>query len=234
MPMRYGIYGRVKELLQAGVAGRIVSTRVFTLGHKTDVYWTNGVGGRARRSSWRGWKGTAGGGILVMNAVHFIDALLYATGLTVSEVYARGGTFASPAAVEDSIAVVTGYREHGTYGVVEASSCAVGSRGENTTWIHGTEGQIRITTSSLDVYTTRTIEGLQRETWQTVEDKDSATGANGRALLADDLARAAREDRKPFVPGEDGLEVTRIMLSAYRSMEEGRPIRIREPERGDS
>ncbi len=217
---------KARELLQGGTIGRIMSTRVHVMGYKTDEYWTHGVAGKARRSSWRGWYGTAGGGILIMNAVHFLDAMLYATGLTVQSVFALGGTYASPAAVEDSMAVSMGYVESNAYGVLEASSHAVGSRADNCIWIFGTEGQIRIT-DRLEVFTLLTSADIPAGVWQEIDVTDHVGRVTPRAFLMDDLAQAARDDRDPSVSGEEGLEVTRVMLTAYRSMREDTIVKLR-------
>ncbi len=220
LPMRFsGPVRMTRELLHGGMIGRIISTRVHVMGYKADEYWTHGVGGKARRSSWRGWYATAGGGILIMNAVHFLDAMLYATQLTVKSVYALGGTYASPAAVEDSIAVAMGYMESKAYGVLEASSHAVGSCGDNCIWIFGTEGQIRIT-DRLEAFASLSSADIPPGVWQEIDVKNYIGNVGPRAFLMDDLALAVRDDRDPAVSGEEGLAVTRIMLMAYRSMRE--------------
>ena len=226
LPMRCSPQVRkARELLHGGMIGRIMSTRIHVMGHKTDEYWTNGVGGKARRSSWRGWYGTAGGGILIMNAVHFLDAMLYATQLTVHRVYALGGAYASPATVEDSIAVALSYMESQAFGILEASSHAVGSRADNCIWIFGTEGQIRIT-DRLEAITTLSSADIPPGVWQEIDAVDHAEAVSSRTFIIDDLALAVRDDRDPVVSGEEGLTVTRIMLNAYRSMREGSPVDI--------
>lgn len=224
LPMRCSAQVRkARELLHGGMIGRIISTRVHVMGFKADEYWTHGVGGKAKRSSWRGWYATAGGGILIMNAVHFLDAMLHATQLTVQSVYAVGGTYASPASVEDSIAVSMSYMESGAYGILEASSHAVGSRGDNCIWIFGTEGQIRIT-DRLEAYTSLSSADIPPGVWHEIDADDHADPSGPRSFLMDDLAHAVEDDRDPAISGEDGLEVTRIMLEAYRSMRERTPI----------
>lgn len=70
---------RAKELLEAGVLGRLYSVRIQIRLRREREYWTGGFSGRSI-SDWRGRKDSAGGGVLIMNAVHALDSLLWLLG----------------------------------------------------------------------------------------------------------------------------------------------------------
>ena len=125
MGMRYGATTKLThDLIQAGAIGDFTSYLVRSIGMKDAKYWSNGVFGQAKRSCWRAYKGMAGGGILVMNAVHNLDALYYMTGATPVEVMAMGGNYSSRSALEDSMSLLIRFREHDSYGVCQAMSAA--------------------------------------------------------------------------------------------------------------
>ena len=69
-----------------------MNIRLPDVHNKVQDYYQRGVGGRARPSEWRGERATSGGGALIMNAIHQIDALRFATGLEVPGSAPSGST----------------------------------------------------------------------------------------------------------------------------------------------
>lgn len=210
-PSRYsGVAYKVKELLAQGVIGRIMYTKITTMGYKEQNYWERGVGGRARKSDWRRYLKTAGGGILIMNTIHDIDRMRYMLGYEVTGVYAQKGTFASPAEVEDLITVSIDYA-NGAIGYIESSSWAVG-RSSDPTRIYGTEGQISF--NPLKVYLNRKIGDYPQKEWFEPEIGEVRTG---RTPLVEDFVDAILSGKRPPITGEDGLKALEIVLGAYKS-----------------
>jgi predicted dehydrogenase len=175
------------------------------------------VGGRAKRSAWRAFKSQAGGGILIMNAVHNLDAMYYATGLKPVEVAAMGGTYTAKAAVEDTISILVKYHKNNAYGTCDAMSGAHGaSHTDNSTVIYGTKGTIRLG-DKLELFTSIEGEEYPAQKYTEIELDEY----NSRATIMDDFAMAILEDRQPTVTGEDGLMITDLILSSYRSLQSG-------------
>ncbi|HVG98176.1 MAG TPA: Gfo/Idh/MocA family oxidoreductase, partial [Chloroflexota bacterium] len=114
-----------RALVQAGAIGEIVNIRLPDVHNKVPDYYQRGVGGRARPSTWRGGKQTSGGGALIMNAIHQIDALRFVTGLEVSRVSAEWVSFTGLAEVEDMIAVLLRY-SNGAIGSIDTANYAPG------------------------------------------------------------------------------------------------------------
>ena len=227
MGMRYGATSVLThDLIKAGAIGDFTSYLVRSIGMKDAKYWSNGVFGQAKRSCWRAYKGMAGGGILVMNAVHNLDALYYMTGAIPTEVMAMGGNYSSRSALEDSMTMLVRFKQNSAYGVCQAMSAAHGaSHTDNSTFIYGTKGTIRFAGKNLELFTT--VEGLGYETgkWLTIEPEKKP---DARTLLVDGFAEAIWEDKTPFITGEEGVMITEMMLGAYRSMETGAPYFMKE------
>jgi UDP-N-acetyl-2-amino-2-deoxyglucuronate dehydrogenase len=213
-----------RELIEKGAIGDFSSYLVRSIGMKDAKYWSNGVFGMAKRSYWRAFKGMSGGGILVMNAVHNLDALYYITGVKPMEVMAMGGNYASRSALEDSISLLVRFDKNNAYGVCQAMSAAHGaSHTDNSTFIYGTQGTIRFAPRNVELFTT--VEGLGYETGKFVT-ISAESGKGGRDSLMDGFAQAILSDSEPFITGEEGLMITDLMLSAYDSMRLGQTVRL--------
>ena len=99
--MRYApAHDIAKRLVQAGAIGNIIGIRIQTLIDKSMTYWQSGYAGRSV-NPWRGIKQQAGGGVVLMNASHLLDAVMYVTGLKVTSVAADVGTLVANVEVED-------------------------------------------------------------------------------------------------------------------------------------
>src|SRR5829696_2607365 len=74
-----------RDLVAQGTIGQVVGTRIVFRGDKPASYWTSGYSGRVA-TDWRVKKATAGGGVLIMNAIHDLNTLRFITGLEVGRV----------------------------------------------------------------------------------------------------------------------------------------------------
>jgi len=63
---------RVKELIASGEAGEVQSAFASVLWHRTKEYYVN--------SHWRGFMATEGGGVMINQAIHTLDLLLWCCG----------------------------------------------------------------------------------------------------------------------------------------------------------
>ena len=232
MVMRYGASQRMaRELLQHGAIGRIVNIRLPDVHNKAPNYYQRGVGGRARPSDWRGWRAKAGGGALIMNAIHQIDVLRYITGLEVERVSAEWVSFTNLAEVEDMIAVLLRY-SNGAVGSIDTANYAPGGGESNPLRIYGSRGQIQMERGGLRVYLEEglhSVAGLPELTPGEWHDLKPESPGNPRTLLLDDYARAVMGGQDPPVTGEDGRRAIEIVLAAYASAGEGKAVTLPMP-----
>lgn len=63
---------RMKELVQSGECGKILTLRAVMAWHRTPEYYASGA--------WRGKKAAEGGGVLINQAVHTLDFMTYIAG----------------------------------------------------------------------------------------------------------------------------------------------------------
>lgn len=216
----------VKALIDGGAIGKIVGTRIVYRGDKPASYWTGGYSGRIQ-TDWRVSKAKAGGGAMIMNTIHDLNTIRYLTGLEAIRVYAESDTFTTPVEVEDYIAVTYRYA-NGAIGTLEAGSAIRGRDPlRDVDRIHGTTGQILLGNPPRIFVTEERPEGpgLRVGEWQEIPTPPrDPTG--GRKEIVDGFAHAVLTGQAPPVRGEDGRAVLEIVLAAYRSGEEHRPIML--------
>jgi len=225
MGMRYNpAMVMARKLIGQGAIGDFTSYLVRAIGFKDLKYWTNGVLGQAKRSCWRAFQGMAGGGVLIMNAVHNLDALYWVTQTRPTEVMAMGGNYGSASALEDSITLLMRMDKYNAYGVCQAMGTAHGAgHTDNSTVIYGTKGTIRFVGKGIELFTT--VSGLGYETGKFIP-VDCGPPVNDRKELMDNFAKAVFEDRAPDITGEDGLIITELIVSAYASMNSGQAVKL--------
>jgi len=213
----------IRTLIADGAIGKVVGTRIVFRGDKPASYWHGGYSGRIQ-TDWRVSKAKAGGGVLIMNTVHDLNTLRYMTGLEATRVYAEYDTYATPVEVEDYIAVTYRYT-NGAIGTLEAGSAIRGRDpvGE-VNRIYGEAGQITLGNPAR-IYVTREVAGLAAGAWQDVP-APPRDRAGGRAAIVDGFARAVLGGQAPPVRAEDGRAALEIIVAAYQSGQEHRPIAL--------
>ena len=223
-PLRYlPMVQKAKELIDGGLIGDIIGVRITNMGIKPPSYWGGGYTGRIR-SNWRASKEKSGGGVLIMNSIHDIDYVRYVTGLEADRVYSEYGTFLTPVEVEDFITVIIRYK-NGAIGLIEASSCLEGAprdksiRGDR---IYGSKGEL-IISDPLWVRTTEETEIGEANRWHQITPERRY---NYMTRFVEEFADAILSGRKPPVTGEDGRKALEIVVAAYKSRVEKKPVKL--------
>ncbi len=204
----------MRVLIAEGAIGTVTGTRIVYRGDKPESYWRSGYSGRIQ-TDWRPSKARAGGGILIMNAVHDLNTVRFVTGLEAQHVFCEYDTYATPVEVEDYLVATYRYT-NGAIGTLEAGSAIRGrdpSRESNR--IYGTTGQI-VFGNPPQVFVTKATSGLTAGTWQDVPIPQGARSGD-RAAIVDGFAQAVLTGQAPPVRGEDGRAALEIIVAAYRS-----------------
>lgn len=204
---------RAGELIRQGAIGDVIGTRIAFLGAKPAEYWHGGYTGRVK-DDWRTSKEKCGGGVLMMNSVHEIDAMLYITGLEVVRVYAETATLNTPVEVED-IACATLRYNNDAVGVVESVSCLADKVATRDS-VLGTKGQI-VFGDKTELFSLSGAAGLEPGKWHDIsipQDKPD------RAVFTEEFAQAVFSGASQApIGGEIGVTVQAIVDAAYASAE---------------
>lgn len=153
-------YAQARELVQTGAIGEVIGVRLQTLIDKRLDYWQVGYAGRSNHP-WRGQKALAGGGVVLMNTSHALDALRYVTGLEVVSVAGEIATQVAAVEVED-LAVATLKLSNGALGSLIAGAHIAGARRAEGFDVYGVRGQICLP----DPYGADPVRVFLREAWR--------------------------------------------------------------------
>ncbi|MEP6896556.1 MAG: Gfo/Idh/MocA family oxidoreductase, partial [Chloroflexota bacterium] len=169
--MRYApAHEPARDLIQAGAIGKIIGVRIQTLIDKSLTYWQTGYAGRSN-NPWRGIKAQAGGGVVLMNTSHILDAVGFITGLSVTSVSAEIGTLVADVEVEDTAAATLRF-DNGAIGSLMAGAHISGAHSEECCHIYGTLGQLRLPDpygpSPLQLYLQRAWDQYSADQWHSL------------------------------------------------------------------
>lgn len=207
----------MRRLVAGGAVGKVVGTRIVYRGDKPESYWHGGYSGRIT-TDWRTSKAKSGGGVLIMNTIHDLNALRFITGLEVVRVAAEYDTFTTPVEVEDYVAMTYRY-ENGAIGTLEAGSAIRGRDPvREVNRIYGDAGQILFGTPPR-IFSMAGMEGLAAGAWHDLP-VPSAGRSGDRAALIDGFAGAVLGGHPPLVSAEDGRAALQIALAAYQAGQE--------------
>ena len=225
--MRYApAHALAREFIQTGVIGNIVGIQIQTLIDKPRTYWQAGYSGRSV-NPWRGIKTQSGGGVVLMNTSHLLDALRYVTGLDVTRVSAEIGTLFASVEVED-MATATLRFNNGAIGSLIAGAHISGAYHEECCCIYGTEGQLRLpdpySSDPLQIYMKQSRGEFTAEQWHSIV----LAPVLVYQQAFEDFARAVATRGCVPISAQDARQVLAVVLAIYQSAAERRTITIPE------
>lgn len=217
-------YGQARELIRVGAIGQIIGVRIQTLIDKPAAYWQVGYSGRSA-SPWRGQKARAGGGVVIMNVSHQLDAIRYLTGLEVASVSAEVGTLTASVEVEDLAAATLRY-DNGAIGSLFAGAHLAGSMGSERLDIFGAQGQLRLP----DPYGDGPLQVFLRQGWGNIPANHWHTLPTVRisayAGAVEAFAQAVQLGKPAPTNGEDARRTLATVLAIYQAAAEKRTITL--------
>ncbi|WP_178945723.1 Gfo/Idh/MocA family protein [Kocuria sp. TGY1127_2] len=191
------------------------------------------------QDDWRGTWRTDGGGVLMTQAIHYIDLLQWFMG-DVQEVFGRVNTYkhGTNIEVEDS-AVATLVFATGAMATIQASTAASpalgaqvrvtgsnGSTAQLTEFPEGTDGRLDIWGEGESITSLLTHP-------ENVPPNASLSAINDHLIphhrsQLEDFVDALRQSRKPAITGSDSVRALKILLAIYESARTGAPVRLNE------
>jgi UDP-N-acetyl-2-amino-2-deoxyglucuronate dehydrogenase len=222
-----GPYQFARKLVKEHALGQIIGVHIQTLIDKPLDYWQSGYSGR-KISPWRGQRQHAGGGVLLMNTSHLLEAVGYITGLEVTQVTGATATLVAPVEVED-LAAATLIYSNGAIGSILAGAHLAGSQvGDERIHLYGTLGQLRLPdpygNGQLQVYLRQPWDGLKAEQWQSLP----APQTNVHRSAVEEFALAVTRGEIPSSNGRTASHVLATVLAVYHAANRQRMIRIKE------
>lgn len=209
---------KLKKIIDDGKLGRLIWTTTNALWYRTDEYYRSGA--------WRGTWEHEGGGVLINQAIHVIDLMLWLTGMP-TRVTAQTRTLNHSIEVEDAAVALLEYVDN-RLGLVQATVAAYPGYPERIE-IVGTRGSA--------VY----HRGEARLEWHIADPREdseeraeASSGASapmninaaGHIAAYQDFAEAVREKRAPLISGNEGRKSIALVQAIYDSARANAAISI--------
>jgi predicted dehydrogenase len=226
---------RVKQAIVEGKIGRPVLGTVNMLGWRDENYY--------KSDPWRGSWEHEGGGVMVNQAPHQFDVLLWLMG-DVDEVYGAWANLNHPyIEVEDTALAIVKFKNGALGNIIVSNSQRPGIYGKIQ--IHGSNGasvgvqpeggsMFVAGMSSIaeppinDLWTVPGEEGLL-EGW-IKEDTDFFNSIDATVYYIErqieDFLLALKENRDPLVTGEEGRKTVELFTAIYRSQRDDKVIKL--------
>ena len=204
---------KMREILASGVLGRLLTADVMLRCYRSDDYY--------RGDDWRGtWK-YEGGSVLVNQAIHYIDQLLWQVGSPAVPVGFHAN-LAHRGVIETEDTAVAALRfRNGALGTLEAT-CASNLGWESTLSYHGTEGSIDLRDDKPAKVSFRdpaVEERVRRELVEATAPRHDISGktyyGSGHLAQLADFVDAVRTRREPAVTIADAARTADFIFRIY-------------------
>lgn len=219
------ILRKAREIIEAGVLGRLVAVQGSAVYYKPDDYFNRAP-----------WRTRPGGGPILINLIHEIDNLRAICG-DVLGVQATASNAVRGFGVEDTVAITLRFTG-GALGTFLLSDAAASARSweqtsredaayptydEDCYLIAGTDGSLAIPTMRLKVYPGK------RSWWEpfAVSEVELAREDPLAGQLAH-FREVIRGEAAPLVSGRDALRTLRVVHAVGEAAATGRPVSIAE------
>jgi predicted dehydrogenase len=226
---------RVKQAIDDGKIGKPVFGTINMLGWRDKNYYD--------ADAWRGTWNMEGGGVLVNQAPHQLDILLWYMG-EISEVYGLWKNLNHPyIEVEDTAVAIVKFKNGGIGNIIVSNSQKPGIYGN--VQVHGENGaSVGVQTDGgamfvagmsnvleppvNDLWTVPGEENLL-EKW-VKEDSELFNSIDPTVYYMekqiDDFLQAIQNNTPPMVTGEDGKKTVELFTAIYRSTRDNRPVKF--------
>ena len=206
----------LKEAVDNGELGRLVLGDAYIKWHRPQGYYDS--------TDWRGTIKGDGGAALINQSIHTIDLLQWVMG-PVKRIYGKTATHTHKIEGEDVGLGILEF-ENLALGVIEGSTSIYPGFAQRLE-IHGEKGSIILESDEIKSWIIQGKEQVQPE-----GEKSDGTGASDPMAIGyikhkrqiQDMIDAIKEDREPFVNGEEGRKALEIVLGIYKSSKVAKPV----------
>ena len=210
---------KIRSAVEEKRFGRMLHGTVHVRWNRGEEYY--------RQAPWRGtW--AMDGGALMNQCIHSIDLLRWMLGDGVTEVMAYTDNLNHPYIQAEDLGLALVRFESGAYGVVEGTTNVYPKNLEETLYLFGEQGTVKIggtSTNNIDVWQfadqreeDAALQGLQEAT--------SNVYGNGHTAVYADMMDAIVHDRAPYIDAQAGRRALEMILAMYQSAATGMPVKL--------
>jgi len=207
-----------KKAADDGRFGVLTSASAYIKWYRDQAYYDS--------AAWRGTWSLDGGGALMNQSIHTVDALLYLAG-SAKRVTANTACLAHKnIEVEDTCIALVEF-ENGARGVIEASTCTWSKNGHPARiQLAGTEGSAFLADESFEIWDFKTPQPQDAEIRRTLmKGQEAGLGANDPTSINtyqhqrnfEEVVQAIAEGREPSTSATEARKSVELITAIYQS-----------------
>lgn len=180
------------------------------------------------RAPWRGtWE--QDGGALMNQCIHNIDLLRWMLGDEVSEVVGMTDRLKHDFIEAEDMGIALIKFKSGAYGIVEGTTDIYPKNLEETLYIFGEKGTVKVGGQSVNVIEKWCFSDMLDDpeiVKAEFHEQPPTVYGYGHTPLYKDVIEAVLEDRAPFVDAQAGKRALELVLAIYKSAAEGKSVKL--------
>lgn len=207
-----------KKAADEGRFGTLASASAYIKWYRDQAYYDS--------AGWRGTWALDGGGSLMNQSIHTVDALLYLAG-PVKSVQANTALLAHERIeVEDHCVAILEF-QNGARGVIEASTCTWSKDGHPArVQLSGTDGSVFLADEAFEMWDFRQEQSEDQEIKATLmKGQEAGLGANDPSAINfyqhqrnfEEVVTAIRNDRQPSTCASEARKSVEVITAIYES-----------------
>jgi predicted dehydrogenase len=211
-----------KKAADNGRFGTLTSASAYVKWYRDQAYYDS--------AGWRGTWALDGGGALMNQSIHTIDALLYLAG-PVKSVQANTACLAHTDIEVEDIAVAILEFENGARGVIEGSTCTWSKDGHPArVQLGGTEGSVFLADEAFEIWDFMNEAPEDKEVHaQLMQGAEAGLGANDPKAINfyqhqrnfEEVVNAIAEGREPSTCASEARKSVALIQAIYESAQNG-------------
>lgn len=208
---------KLKEIMDSGKLGEISHALCIVNWNRGQEYYS--------QAPWRGTK-ALDGGVLMNQAIHNLDLLLWYLGKPVEIVSMDATRFRNIEAEDVSSGVIR--FESGVLATVQASTTVYPKNYEESITIFGENGTVKIGGTNALYFKDLIIKGMTEEEAQEIIEsiEKDPWGVSGHQNILDDMIKSIQTDSIPAITGEAGKAALSLVIDFYKSASEKRILTV--------
>jgi len=211
---------KVREAVEQGRFGRLLHGAAHIRWNRGKQYY--------EQAPWRGtWE--QDGGALMNQCIHNIDLLRWMMGEEIEEVFAYTDRLKHDYVEAEDLGLALIKFSNGAYGLIEGTTNVFPKNLEETLYIFGDRGTVKVGGKSVNVIEEWSFADLKDDP-EDVKAKYHENPPNvygfGHTPLYEDVVCAIKEGRQPLADGKAGKAAVELVLAIYKSSLEGRPVSL--------
>ena len=210
---------QMRKALESGRFGKLSHGSIHVRWNRNKDYYD--------QAPWRGtW--AEDGGCLMNQCIHGIDLLRWMMGNEVDTVYGVTRQQQHPYLEAEDIGMAVVTFKNGAVVTIEGTTNVYPKNLEETLYLFGENGTVKLggkSTNNIDVWDFADETDADQKN-KGLEEATSNVYGNGHTSLYADVIDAIKTDRKPYVDAVAGRNALEMILSIYKSVKTGQPVKL--------